>query len=631
MVHLQGTPQGCVLSPLLFSLYISNIKSYLPPQVKSVQYADDILLYCSHKKYDIGHRHMQMSIKQLEIYFKELHMEINARKSNIIIISRSKHIELNLQYFLNGHRLPIVDTMKVLGVHVDNKLTFKTHISNLVQKCSKDLNILKSLSCRTNGAHPEFILQIYKSLIRSKLDYGCFLYGHSNQLYLNKIDCIQNQALRIALGAFRSTPIVAMNAEASLMPMSLRRNLLTDRLVYKIFTQSNHPGYLSLIYLCSAFSEMQYWAKKRKPLFIHSFKCITDINPNFSSNTEHKQQWDFDEPLFMVSKENKPRISPIIADSNIKISKKLQKDIVTNQVVNEQMNITYKDHVFVYTDGSKSKNGVGAAFHIPNLNFYVKYSLNKYMSSYTAEVVAILKSIQHINNLNDNNFVICTDSQAAVTAIENSFEGLPNQQSIILSVVYELITSKKNIVVQWIPAHIGIIGNEKADKLAKEAIIDGIKYDELHIPLDDFNANQKRYYFSKCNESFKSTNKAKWYKKIVDSVPKYPWFKHVKFKRWEIINLTRMRFGHANVNSSLFNIGKYFTPMCLQCTLGHNETLEHIFVICPAYDYARKQCFNEIRKKFGTNNQNFIKILESNDIKIFKELNSFLGAIKKFI
>jgi len=101
--------------------------------------------------------------------------------------------------------IPVVDEAKFLAVIFDNKLSFLPHIRQLKNKCTKTLNLLCVLAHTTWEADQETLLHLYRSLIRSKLDYDCVVYGSARKSYLQMLDPIQNHALRLCLGAFRTS------------------------------------------------------------------------------------------------------------------------------------------------------------------------------------------------------------------------------------------------------------------------------------------------------------------------------------------------------------------------------------------------------------------------------------------
>ena len=90
------------------------------------------------------------------------------------------------------------------------KPSFIPHIKYLKAKCLKVLHLLTVLSHTSWGANQITLLKLYQSLVRSKLDYGCIIYGSAQKSYLQMLDPIHNQGLRLALGAFRTSPVAGL-------------------------------------------------------------------------------------------------------------------------------------------------------------------------------------------------------------------------------------------------------------------------------------------------------------------------------------------------------------------------------------------------------------------------------------
>ena len=103
---------------------------------------------------------------------------------------------------LDNDPIQFVKEAKFLGLISDTKLTFEPHIKYLKARCQKSLNILKVLSRTEWGADQTTLLKLYRSLVRSKLDYGCLVYGSASKTALAKLDPVHDQCLRLSLGAF---------------------------------------------------------------------------------------------------------------------------------------------------------------------------------------------------------------------------------------------------------------------------------------------------------------------------------------------------------------------------------------------------------------------------------------------
>ena len=89
------------------------------------------------------------------------------------------------------------------------------------------LNLLKVLSHTSWGADRTTLLHLYRSLIRSKLDYGSIVYGSARKSYLQMLDTVHNQGLHLALGAFRTSPVSSLNVEADEPSLWLRKEKLS--------------------------------------------------------------------------------------------------------------------------------------------------------------------------------------------------------------------------------------------------------------------------------------------------------------------------------------------------------------------------------------------------------------------
>ena len=109
---------------------------------------------------------------------------------------------------------------------LDEKLEWKDHIKQLKLDCTKRLNILKILSHTTWGADRVIMLRMYRSIFRSKLDYGRFIYASAKPNILATLDPVHNLGIRLCTGAFRSSPVISLYADAGEPSLSHRRQQL---------------------------------------------------------------------------------------------------------------------------------------------------------------------------------------------------------------------------------------------------------------------------------------------------------------------------------------------------------------------------------------------------------------------
>ncbi len=181
---------------------------------------------------------IQTAIIAVEKWSHKWGFKISVTKSQVICFAK-KHKKIVLK--LNDQELEQVRVIRFLGVLLDEKLTWKQQIDKIKLKCKTINNVLRCLSGLDWGATRSSLRRIYWALMRSTFDYGCSLYV-SIRNKLKKLDIEQAQALRICIGAFKSSPVAALQVEIGEMPLSIRR--LKLMLAYWVIIQGHselHP------------------------------------------------------------------------------------------------------------------------------------------------------------------------------------------------------------------------------------------------------------------------------------------------------------------------------------------------------------------------------------------------------
>ena len=224
-----GSPQGVVLSPTLFNVIADSLKQKLLAllikyRVDLSQFADDREVWKEGTNVDELIRIVQIILLAIEEWTKEWGFLISPGKTQVILFNAFgiDHTKLK-KLVLDGRELEYTNVATFLGMNFDSYLTWKDHFDTLISRCNKDLNLMRMVSWTSFGADKITLLTIHMSLIRSKIDYGCQAYMSASPAQLHRLDVIQNTALRIATGAYKSTSSKSLEVECNIMPLSLRR------------------------------------------------------------------------------------------------------------------------------------------------------------------------------------------------------------------------------------------------------------------------------------------------------------------------------------------------------------------------------------------------------------------------
>ena len=190
-IQEMGIPQGSIISPTLFNLKINSITKCLLQNVEPSLYVDDFLISYRSKNLNSIERKLQLCLRNLGVWCNENGFKFSATKTVCVHFTKSKKLHPDLELYLKSHKIPIVNQVKFLGVIFDKKLTFLPHIKS----------------------------------------------------YLQILDPIAHQGLRLALGAFRSSPVESLLTEANELPLYLRRQKLSIQYCIKLAAHTRNPTY----------------------------------------------------------------------------------------------------------------------------------------------------------------------------------------------------------------------------------------------------------------------------------------------------------------------------------------------------------------------------------------------------
>ena len=564
----EGVPQGAILSTTLFNVKLNGIAEELTDGVKCSLYVDDFVIFFRSSTLEAIERQIQININKI----------VNWTTKNGFTVSPNKTVAMHFckcrrktcrepELFINNNRIEVVKEHKFLGLIWDKNLNFKAHLKYLKSKCNKALNIIRVLSYSNWGSDSKILLKLFRSLVRSKIDYGSVVYSLGDAKALSSIDVIHRHGIRLCLGAFKTTRIESLYAEAFEPPLEFRREELAMRYALKIKSNPNNPAYESI------FDREEY-----------DNECLgASINRLFL-------EAGIDDSLILKSKIPN---TPIWLSEPNKVSFELckyDKSSTSNEIFKSsfyEILPQYSEYLHIYTDGSKhdEKSGYGLIYD-NNLSASVK--LKDHSSIFTAELEAIKRALRHIkiSPRSNKKFVIFSDSKSALEVIDNQESNNPLVIELLDALQF-LQSSGFEIKFCWVPSHVGITGNEKADKEAKNAL-DKDQTCNSKIPSTDFIPLVKSFIRSKWQNQWNITKDDR----LGYIMPVIKPFHTNSLNRKDEIVIHRIRIGHTRLTQS-YKMEDPFKvrPPCPFCN-NDEIAVKHLLIDCQHFDNIRNNYYS---------------------------------------
>ena len=565
-----GVPQGSILSPVLFNMKINNIIKAVSNNANASLFVDDFAIYIEGKHLQHLERTMQLCINKIQKWVSENGFKFSVSKTTCVHFHRQR-IYAEPSLHLGGQALPVKGEVKFLGVIFDSRLSFKPHILNLKRKCQRALNILRVVGHIDWGADRATLLKLYRTLVRSKLDYGSIVYGSAKKNVLKLLDPVHHQGLRIALGAFRTSPVKSLYAEAEEPSLEHRRLKLSMNYFLKLKSLPDNPCFDSI----SNSSPAQFFEKsKSEPSF------GARILPHMEkSKIDHKKIDD--QKLQVPPPWEVPKIQFDFSLTNLK--KENTSELAFNKEFS-RVRQNYSNYFEAYTDGSKHDDKVGAAAHFPSHpDRPSAVRLRDTSSVFNAELEGILLALRRFKTVARHRkyFVIFTDSLSATQAVrEKNFK---NKNIVRILNLIRSFPSQVRISFVWIPAHVGIRGNEIADNLAKEALSRAV--DLNYLSWSDVKSNVTTYVNRLWQEDWDGELLNKLHEILPNLRENLP--RNFKNRKQEVV-MCRLKIGHTWITNG-YLLRREDQPFCYACDGVY--TVRHILVDCSDFLWTRNRFF----------------------------------------
>ena len=587
-----GLPQGSNLSPTLFNLMIADIPH--PEQTLVLEYADDLSITVTANTLEEAIVQIRGAITTIEEWTTSWLLTLNPEKTKAMCFTK-KRIPNNLpDLTVLGETIEWVKSFKYLGLIFDAPtLTWRKHVEDTCRQGHQRINIMKSLAGTTWGADREMLLTIYKVFIRSKLTYGSTAIASAAQTTIDNLNKIQSAALRVALGARRSTPIVALQVEANIPPLATYIEEINCKYFLKARAQGeSHPLFQDMMQDRTIANRHWTAGHFKKPLVLRSRDTVRQWNIPEDLQTEDRRT-----PTRPPWQKKELKILPDLKEPITKSAPKEMIRTVAQITIEER----YKNHLQIFTDGSKIRNSTSAAMWIPEMNYQEGWKLEDgdTITIMSAELLAINKAMQWtaLNGefIEKKEVAILTDSRSSLEALQSfKTSKYAAQEEQAYRVAEILKENGIDLTLQWVPSHVGLQHNEKVDAAADTAhALPTITHCPLSIEeTKNLVRKAAATTWQTLYDSQKDNLHDAHFSTIKPKTEHWPWANH-KCRPIETA-ITRLRLGHVELNEFLHRTHQRDSPTCTDCDTP--ETVEHYLLHCRRFTGSRQKLITALNK-----------------------------------
>ena len=522
---------------------------------------------------------MQKALNNVQQWCRENNMILSPEKTVGMLFSKSNNTPIP-QVNLQNQVIRVDDSFCYLGLILDSKMTWLRHIEYLLGNIKSRLNLINVMCLGKRGASYKCLSKIIKAVIVSKFDYGSFIYGDTSKKNLKKLDVAYHSALRRSLGCLNSTPVPAMMIELGVNTLTLRR----DKLLVKYFAKkASLDDDLINIEIIRNYNRDISFKTRNIPAFYRCINLLSSECPNITP---------INEIAFEDSVLNKP--CEIKDNVYFPMSDRGNEDNVTLKQDWFRQTDHLRDHIQIFTDGSKSDEGAGCAVVIPSMSISYSFKLPSSLSIFSIEMIALYKALDFIKSYGHaQRWMICSDSASALKYLMNEHDPSREMVYSIHQIVRSLECMGNNILLVWVPAHVGIAGNESADNMAKWGILNGqsviVKPTQSEYITCIYNVlcdRERNEYIRNCVNPILELYD---YRPLPDGL--------VHDVRFVAATIFRLRTGHAKTRSVLHKWGRADSPYCDIC--NEYDDVRHILMKCRKYDVQRNVFRSLILKYFS--------------------------------
>jgi len=239
-----GVPQGSVLGPLLFIIYINDLPLCLDKS-KCVLFADDTTIYTSSSDVSTLYDNLNANLYIVSDWLRANKLSLNVNKTTYMLFKPNQYVNIdNFVLQIGNNVVEKVQCTKFLGLHIDDKLQWTSHIKHCKAKISSSLYAIRSVKHVLSTEH---LRTLYFSLIHPYLDYGIMLWGSATKALTHPLEVLQKKAIRSITNSGYNDHTTPLFKKLNILTFKDMFNIQIENFMYQYF-HNNLPINLNDIF-----------------------------------------------------------------------------------------------------------------------------------------------------------------------------------------------------------------------------------------------------------------------------------------------------------------------------------------------------------------------------------------------
>jgi ribonuclease HI len=564
----EGLPQGAVLSPTLFIVFVDDLLGRISEEAMVSAYADDLAIAVTNTSKEIAQEEMQVEVSLVEEWSREWILKLNPDKCEVCLFSTdTSEASWKPTLALGGTTIKENKSPTFLGVTYDPQLSFSRHASKVSKKMVERSRLLYAVGGASWGWARRDMRQIYTATQRSIAEYASPAWtpwlSPTNKEAMERA---QLRAARIIGGTTKSTPREAVLREAGLQPLKERHEAAAA------IKMDRWEGLPPEDYRAQVATREVRKRTKRSNCRVEAGRVAEKAG---IGRREHEERRAWVPPW-----EERPPLEIRLTDV-----RKSDPGEVQLERAREALERAEPLDTIIYTDGSATggthDGGAGmVVFRGEQRISEWSGPAGRLCSSYQAEMVALRKAVEWLGEDGEWRAAgIVTDSRALVDALCG--EEPTTSVGVLRGGLERLRGDGREVKIVWVPSHCGLDGNEAADEMARR----GAELEQGDAPLEP--KTREAALRRACKR--KSIDHPRLREVYTRSLREE---EEDSMGRADRVDLTRFRTGHhprLGKWRRMVEGGEEADPGCRLCGEGGEESSEHLWMDCPAFALDRMQ------------------------------------------